>query len=114
MQYDITSKMQKYWESDIMERIQSVREEAILASENHISNLKQELRSLIVNYKDSYSNLHEGMVANFNDIDGNVNEIELIASQIKNDSIEPSFQLLKNTLDQMSSVRQEIESIKSN
>jgi F0F1-type ATP synthase membrane subunit b/b' len=111
MQQDITSNMQKCWESDIMAKIQSAKKEVILVSENYMFNLKREIRSLIVNYKNLYSNLHEGMVANFNDIDFNISEIEQIASQIKNDSIEPSFQLLKNTLNEMSSVRQEIELI---
>jgi vacuolar-type H+-ATPase subunit I/STV1 len=111
MQDDITGKMQEYWESDIMVRIKSVRKEALCASEDSISNLKRELRHLIVCYKNLYSDLHNGMIAHFNDIEGNISDIEQIASEIKKESIEPSFQLLTKTLNEMSSIKKEIESI---
>ena len=100
------------WKADF-EQILSFFQSSIKEDEEtNISNIHTELISIILNYKNQYTKLQNKLDNYFIDYDNNFDKITAIASEIKDDSIKPSFNLLTQTLDEIISVKSEIELLK--
>lgn len=108
-QNEITENLYTKWIADFNDLINYTVELNEFSLEKDLLSVANSFRELLNNYEKNYKALHIELIEHFTNTDENTLLIEKIASQIKNESIKPSFELLTKTLAEIESVKKEIE-----
>lgn len=108
-----TDSIYNKWKTDFEKIILFFHNNINIDEETHILETKNKFKDIISSYRTQYDYLHKKLSDYFYDHDRNLKKIEAIASEIKNDSIQPSFDLLMKTLEEINSVKSEIELLRN-
>ena len=110
-QAELSKKIYDGWKLTFQELCNVLYTQKVAALDVRIQNEHDFLRKIIEDYKTGYLHFHKSVC---NSLDDSINTVKIdkIAGEIKNDSIKPSFELLTLTLDEINSVKGEIELLK--
>ena len=108
---ELTKQLQLKWSNEEINLFKNLSQLSFSGIDNEIIEIKRNLQQLIETYKSCFTSFHEKTLNLFNSQEKFSIKIDEVASQIKEDSIKPSFQLLKNTLEEIKTVRSDIEQL---
>lgn len=108
-QLEIANHISQKWLDEEDNLLSELKKCEFTSIDSNIVEIKNELLVFIKNYKDSYDVFNENILSLFNNHDDSMEKIDKVASKIKEESIRPSFELLKNTIDEIKTVKKEIE-----
>ena len=111
-QKEIAKSIFNNWENNFDSLIRNVENQNKIYQDKNLLKLNTETIIIVEQYRNIYSKLNDQLLVYFSNIDDNFEKVTEIANQIKNESIKPSFNLLKNTLADIEDVKKQIGFLK--
>ncbi len=110
-QKEIASRIKDKWLQNEEMLLSKLEGTHLHNNHNSIIAFKERLNKLVNIYQNSVSQFNQKVLSLFNSDKSHLEKIEIVASAIKQDSIEPSSQLLNKTLEEILSVKEQIEKV---